>query len=129
MERFRDYPFREYCPFKTDGKRLASESVFQKDDDIVHPFKKFKDKCNRLVAGSSPARGAKLKTPLKKVVFLILLRGRKQTALLSSGLERRSMSLCDSEPRPAVLCLLKSAGRTKDLVTAGRVLPKGKNFT
>ena len=30
----------------------------QKDDDIVHPLKKFLDKCNQFVAGSSPAAGA-----------------------------------------------------------------------
>ena len=27
-------------------------------DDIVHPLKKFEDKCNRSVVGSNPTRGA-----------------------------------------------------------------------
>lgn len=27
-------------------------------DDIVHPFRKLWDKCNQLVVGSSPTRGA-----------------------------------------------------------------------
>jgi len=29
------------------------------DDNIVHALKKFKDKCNQLVVGSNPTRGAR----------------------------------------------------------------------
>ena len=35
------------------------------DDDIVHALKKFKDKCNQLVVGSSPTRGADIYRDIK----------------------------------------------------------------
>lgn len=41
-------------------------------DDIVHPFWKQEDKCNQLVAGSNPARGANTKKSPKMVLFGIL---------------------------------------------------------
>ena len=43
------------------GSRLARAEApyIRKDDDIVHPHKKFWDKCKEDVPGSSPGRGAK----------------------------------------------------------------------
>ncbi len=54
-------------------KRLASLSCFAKassdmEDDIVHPREKSQDKCNRLVAGSNPAGGAKMSSK-SQIIF------------------------------------------------------------
>ena len=62
----------EYCLRKQMGS--ASHPTTKEDDDIVHPLKKFLDKCNHWVAGSSPARGAYNKfNPNTKVLGLNLL--------------------------------------------------------
>jgi len=47
------------------GKRLGRH----RRHDIVHPLKKFRDKCKDKVAGSSPASGAKIKNPVGFFIF------------------------------------------------------------
>ena len=55
------------CPPQTD--REAPYSLLLYGDDIVHPFRKLLDKCNQLVRGSSPLRGAKLQKSLIKALL------------------------------------------------------------
>ncbi len=56
--RCRDYLAREYCP---DGGMGSASHPESQDDDIVHPPWEHEDKCNAMVVGSNPTRGAKIK--------------------------------------------------------------------
>ena len=42
-------------------------------DDIVHPLKKFEDKCNRSVVGSNPTRGANVYEARRLLRFVLYL--------------------------------------------------------
>jgi len=62
---------KESRPVRVDGpKRIAS---FSKDDDIVHPLWKHRDKCNQLVVGSNPTLGANTFFVLLTEIYLVKL--------------------------------------------------------
>jgi hypothetical protein len=56
--------------FERIGSALHHTHQLMNGDDIVHPFRKLLDMCNRLVAGSNPAAGATKKiTMINMVIF------------------------------------------------------------